>query len=114
MKTIQANTPSQVAARILGLIEYILEVVPKGTALGLCDLISALFSGYFIASGGAVMPAVVAFLRQEVVDEQERAARSRRAAKALTYGHYNLQELLDKLREIVVSAGLWEPIIIQG
>jgi|GEM_PF-3247192 len=60
------------------------------------------------------MPAVEAFLRQEVEDEKERAARSRRAAKALTYGSYNLNELIDKLREIVEEEGVWEPIVIQG
>ena len=114
MKITQANTPSQVEKRILSLIEQMMEVVPKGTALGLCDLISAMFSGYFIESGGAVMPAVEAYLRQEVVDEAERAARSRRAAKALTYGSYNLKELIDKLREIVEEEGVWKPIIVQG
>ncbi len=57
-------------------------VAPKGTALGLCDLISAMFSGYFIESGGAVTPAIDAFLRQEVKDEKEREARTRRGAKA--------------------------------
>ena len=114
MKTIQANRPSQVEDRIVSLIEQMMDVVPKGTALGLCDLISAMFSGYFIESGGAVMPAVEAFLRQEVEDEEERAARSRRAAKALTYGSYNLKELIDKLREIVEEEGVWEPIVIQG
>ena len=112
MKTIQANRPSQVEDRIVSLIEQMMDVVPKGTALGLCDLISAMFSGYFIESGGAVMPAVEAFLRQEVEDEEERAARSRRAAKALTYGSYNLKELIDKLREIVEEESVWEPIII--
>ena len=114
MKTTQANRPSQVENRIVSLIEQMMDVVPKGTALGLCDLISAMFSGYFIESGGAVMPAVEAFLRQEVEDEEERAARSRRAAKALTYGSYNLKELIDKLREIVEEEGVWEPIVIQG
>jgi len=89
-------------------------VVPKGTALGLCDLISALFSGYFIESGGAVMPAVEAFLGQEIKDEQERAARSRRAAKALAHGRYNLKELMDKLQEIIVAEGKWQSIVVQG
>ena len=83
MKTTAVNTPSQVAKRILALIEQMLEVVPKGTALGLCDLIRAMCSGYFIESGGAVMSAVAAFLRPAVADETERAARSRRAAKVL-------------------------------
>jgi len=114
MKTTQANTPTRAEKRILTLIEQMMDVVSKGTALGLCDLISAMISGYFIESGGAVMPAVEAFLRREVEEEKERAARSRRAAKALTYGSYNLKELIDKLQEIVEEEGVWKPIIVQG
>ncbi len=109
----QPNTPTQVDYRIVSLIEQMMDVVPKGTVLGLCDLISAILSGYFIESGEAVMPAlrhcsvqaVKAFLRQEIEDEAERAARSRRAAKALTYGSYDLKKLIDKMREIVEGEG---------
>jgi hypothetical protein len=70
----------------LNIIEQMATVAPKGTVLGLTDLISTMFSGYFIESGGAVTPAIEAFLRQEVKDEKEREARTRRGAKALTYG----------------------------
>lgn len=114
MTNIHPKTSTQANYRILDLIEQMVTVAPKGTALGLCDLISAMFSGYFIESGGAVMPAVEAFLRQEIKDEHEREARSRRAAKALTYGNYNLKELMDKLQEIVRSEGHWQPIMAQG
>jgi hypothetical protein len=89
-------------------------VAPKGTALGLSDLISAMFSGCFIESGGAVTPAVEAFLRREIKDEKERGARTRRAAKAVTYGNYNLPELMNKLREIIQAEGNWKPIVAQG
>ena len=108
------QTSTQANYRILDLIEQLVAVAPKGTDLGLCDLISALFSGYFIESGGAVMPAVEAFLRQEIKDEKEREARSRRAAKALTYGNYNLKEFMDKLQEIIEGEGQWQPIRVQG
>lgn len=108
------KTSTQANYRILTLIEQMVTVAPKGTALGLCDLISALFSGYFIESGGAVMPAVEAFLGQAIKDEQEREARSRRAAKALTYGNYNLKELMDKVQKVVQAEGHWEPIMAQG
>lgn len=114
MKNIHPKTPTQANYRILDLIEQMVAVVPIGTALGLCDLISAMFSGYFIESGGAVMPAVEAFLRQEVKDEKEREARSRRAAKALTYGNYNLIELMDKLLAIIQAEGNWNPTVVQG
>ena len=114
MKKTYPKTPTQANHRILELIEQMVAVAPKGTALGLCDLMSAMFSGYFIESGGAVMPAVEAFLRQEIKDEKEREARSRRAAKALTYGNYNLKELMDKLQKIVEIEGNWKPIVVQG
>ncbi len=108
------KTPTQANYRVLDLIEQMVAVAPKGTALGLCDLISAMFSGYFIESGGAVTPGVEAFLHQKIKEEREREARTRRAAKALTYGQYNLQELMDKLQEIVKSEGKWHPITAQG
>ena len=85
MKNIHPKTPTQANYRILDLIEQMVSVAPKGTALGLSDLISAMFSGYFIESGGAVTPAIEAFLRREVKDEKEREARTRRGAKAVTY-----------------------------
>ncbi len=62
--------------RILDLIEQMVTVAPKETALGLCGVVSTMFSGYFIESGGAIIPAVEAFLRQAIKDENERAART--------------------------------------
>ncbi len=114
MKNINPKTPTQANYRILELIEQMVAVAPKGTALGLTDLISAMFSGYFIESGGAVTPAIEAFLRQEVKEEKERAARTRRGAKAVTYGSYNLKELMDKLQAIVKEEGHWQPTVVQG
>jgi hypothetical protein len=109
-----SKTPTQANYRILSLIEQMVTVAPKGTALGLSDLISAMFSGYFIESGGAVTPAVEAFLRREIKDEKEREARTRRAAKSITYGSYNLVELMNKLRDIVQAEGNWKPTMAQG
>lgn len=114
MKNTNPDTPTQANYRILDLIEQIVATAPKGTDLGMCDLVSAMFSGYFIESGGAVTPAVESFLRQKISDEEEIAARTRRAAKALTYGSYNIQEMLDKVCEIVKREGRWQPIIVQG
>lgn len=114
MKNTNAETPTQANYHILELIEQIVAVAPKGTDLGLCDLVSAMLSGYFIEAGGAVTPAVEAFLRQKLSDEQEIAGRTRRAAKALTYGSYNIQELLDQVSEIVKGEGRWTPITAQG
>jgi len=114
MKNIRPKTPTQANYRILSLIEQLVAVVPKGTALGLSDVISAMFSGYFIESGGAVTPAVEAFLRQEIKDEKEREARTRRAAKSVTYGSYNLVELMNKVQDIVQAEGNWKPTRAQG
>lgn len=114
MKNIYSKTPTQANYRILNLIEQMVTVAPKGTALGLSDVVSAMFSGYFIESGGAVTPAIEAFLRREIKDEKEREARTRRAAKAITYGSYNLLEMMNRLREIVQTEGNWEPIVAQG
>lgn len=114
MKNIYSKTSTQANYRILALIEQMVTVAPKGTALGLSDVISAMFSGYFIESGGAVTPAVEAFLHREIKAEKEREARTRRAAKAITYGSYNLSELMNKLRDIVQAEGNWKPILAQG
>ena len=114
MRTTNPSTPTQAEYRILELIEQLVSVVSKGTALGLSDLASAMFSGYFIESGGAVTPAIEAFLRQKIKAAEKRAARTRRGAKALTYGSYNLKELMDKLQDLIKAEGLWKPTVIQG
>lgn len=88
--------------------------LPKGTDLGLCDVISAMYSGYFIESGGGIMPAVDQYLSAYITDETERAARSRRATKAITYGQFNQVELLSELKRIVEADGHWEATRIQG
>ena len=95
-------------------IEQIVSVAPKGTAVGLCDLGSALVSGHFLAHRGGVMPGVASFLHQHIEDEAELAARSRRAWKALTYGSYNTNEMIDKLKQIVEREGRWQPLRVGG
>ena len=69
MKTIIPSTPTQANYRILELIEQLVSVVPKGTALGLSDLASAMFSGYFIESGGAVTPAIEALYEMVMMSD---------------------------------------------
>ena len=112
-KTI-THTPTAINYQVQQAIEQMVSTLPKGTDLGLCDVISAMYSGYFIESGGGIMPAVEQYLRGFVTDETERAARSRRAAKAITYGQYNLEELLSELKGIVAADGRWEARTIQG
>ena len=108
------NTPITINYQVQQAIEQMVSTLPKGTDLGLCDVNSAMYSGYFIESGGGIMPAVEQYLRGFVADETERAARSGRAAKAITYGQYNLEELVRELKGIVAADGRWEATTIQG
>ena len=94
------KTPVEINYRIQQAIEQMVSNLPKGTDLGLCDVISAMYSGYFVESGGGIMPAVDQYLSQYLPNEEERAARSRRASKAITYGQYNLNELIAELNNI--------------
>ena len=110
----KTNTPIRINYQVQATIEQMVSTLPKGTDLGLCDVISAMYSGYFIESGGGIMPAVEQYLSAYVTDERERAARSRRAAKAITYGQYNLEEMLSELKGIVAAAGHWQATTIQG
>ena len=114
MKTTNPSTPTQANYRILELIEQLVSVASKGTALGLSDLASAMFSGHFIESGGAVTPAIETFLHRQIEDAEEREARTRRGAKALTYGSYNLKELMNKLQDLIKAEGVWKPTTVQG
>lgn len=109
------KTPATINYQVQQAIEQMVSPLPKGTDLGLCDVISAMYSGYFIESGGGIMPAVEQYLNQYLSDdEKERAARSRRAAKAVTYGQYNLNELIEQLNQIVKGSNHWEPTRVQG
>lgn len=115
MKNTTQKTPTQANYRIVNLIEQVTAAAaPKGTALGLSDVISAMLSGYFIETRGAITPAVEAFLRREIEDDKEREARTRRAAKSITYGSYNLSELMTAVGNIVESEGKWKPIVAQN
>jgi hypothetical protein len=114
VKTNNPNTPIPIHYQVQQAIEQMVNSLPKGTDLGMCDVISALFSGYFVESGGGIMPALEHYLSDFIEDEQERAARSRRGAKAVTYGQMNLEELLDELKRMVLADGRWQPTIVQG
>ena len=91
MKTTNPNPPTAVNYQVQQAIEQMVSTLPKGTDLGICDVISAMYSGYFVESGGGIIPAVDQYLRAFISDEKEIAARSRRAAKAITYGQPNVQ-----------------------
>ncbi len=114
MKTQPPKSPTKINYQVQQAIEQMVSTLPKGTDLGLCDVISAMYSGYFVESGGGVMPAIDQYLRGWIPEESERAARSRRAAKAITYGQYNLNELIAEMKRIVTQSSQWQPTIVQG
>jgi hypothetical protein len=114
MKTTNPNPPTAVNYQVQQAIEQMVSTLPKGTDLGICDVISAMYSGYFVESGGGIIPAVDQYLRAFISDEKEIAARSRRAAKAITYGQFNLTELLEEVEKRVEADGKWQPTVIQG
>lgn len=113
VKNINLKTPTPVNYRILETLEQIMTVVSKGTDLGLTDLISALYSGYFIETGGAITPAVEGFLSQKIQEEKERERRTKRAWKAVAYGSYNLSELIQKVNEVVHQEGQWQAVEVE-
>lgn len=114
MNTMNTNTSININYQVQAAIKQMVTTLPKGTNLGMSDVISAMYSGYFVESGGSIMPAVEQYLRALVSGEKERAARSRRAAKAVTYGQYNLEELIAEVQKIVKEDGLWQATQVQG
>ena len=86
MKKQPIQLPAKINYETQQAIEQMVITLPKGTDLGLVDVMSAMFSGCFIESGGGIMPAVDHYLSVNIADEKERAARSRRATKSITYG----------------------------
>jgi hypothetical protein len=81
--------------RIHSLLTRVLADVPLGTNLGLLHLLFALISGHFLASRGAVFPALDRLgLAKESV---------RRSAAALAYGRWHIQSLLDRWQESVLG-----------
>lgn len=114
MKTTNVSPPTAINYQVQQAIEQMVKTLPKGTDLGLCDVVSAMYSGYFVESGGGITPAVEQYLSGFIKDEKERAARSRRAAKAIPYGQFNLTELVEAAKEIVTADNRWQATVIQG
>ena len=109
-----SKTPTQMNYHILNLIEQMVSVAPKGTDLGLCDTMSAMLSGFFIEGGGAVTPSVDAFIGRSIEDKVEHAARTRRAAKAVSHGSFNINDMIEQLHQIVEKEGKWQPKRVEG
>ncbi len=95
-----------VVYRICALLSQILTGVPVGTNLGLFHLLFALLSGHFLAARGALFPALDQLgLPQPLL---------RRAVAALTYGAWQIHDLLPSWQQAVAQEGRWRPNSYEG
>jgi hypothetical protein len=95
-----------VVYRITNLLAKIVEDVPVGTNLGLFHLLFALMAGHFLNARGAVFTALDALgLPPPVL---------RRAVAALTYGSWQLEDLLARWQQTLHQEGRWRPHSYEG
>jgi hypothetical protein len=87
--------------RITTLLSSVLQPVPTGTNLGLFHLLWTLLSGRFLASRGAVIPALA--------DTGLPEPAVRRAWAALATGHWEVNALLARWQRLVLREGQWQP-----
>jgi hypothetical protein len=87
--------------RITTMLSSVLQSVPTGTNLGLFHLLWTLFSGRFLASRGAVIPALA--------DTGLPPPAVRRAWAALAGGHWEINALLAHWQRLVQREGHWQP-----
>src|SRR5579863_5554488 len=79
----------------------ILARVGVGTNLGLLQIFFALVSGRFLANRGALVPALAdCGLPDEAV---------RRSVQALSYGCWNITDLIDAFHKLVGAERRWHP-----
>jgi hypothetical protein len=91
---------SAIVYRIVVLLEKLLLSVPVGTNLGLLHLLLAILSGRLLQSRGAVFPALS--------DLGLSAQAVRRAGAALSYGRFDIADLLADWRGLVLTEGVLE------
>jgi len=95
-----------VVYRITDLLAKTLTDVPVGTNLGLLHLLFALLSGHFLNARGAVFPALDEFgLPKDVLQ---------RAVAALTYGSWQIEDLLARWQHAVQHEQRWVPNSYEG
>src|SRR6266404_5574094 len=97
---------SNLSYEIVTLLCRVLDSVPLGTNLGLFTLMWALMSGRFLASRGAVFPALSAMgLAPDQV---------RRSEAVLSYSSYQTADMVSAWRKIVSEGGRWKPNEYEG
>jgi hypothetical protein len=97
---------SNLSYEIVALLCRVLSSVPIGTNRGLFALMWALLSGRFLASRGAVFPALAAM---KLTD-----AEVRRSAAALANGHFKIQDLVSDWHKVVLEQGKWRSHSYEG
>ena len=97
---------SEIVYQICVLLDQVLCSVPIGTNLGLFWLLFALMSGRFLASRGAIFPALVDLgLSREAVCRSE---------AALAYGRWCIADLVGDWQKRVRQQGHWQPHCYEG
>jgi len=91
---------------IVTLLCRVLSSVPIGTKRGLFTVLWALLSGRFLASRGAVIPALAALGLAD--------AEVRRAEAALAYGRFRTSDLVSAWHQVVREEGHWQSHRYEG
>src|SRR5260370_21981515 len=97
---------SEIVYRICRILSQILRCVPVGTNLGLFCLLWALLSGRFLFSRGAVCPALS--------DLGLSDAAVRRSVAALSYGRWQIADLLGDWKRVVEAEGCFHAHVYEG
>lgn len=97
---------STLSYAIVARLCQVLDRVPLGTNRGLFTLLWALLSGRFLASRGAVFPALAALRIED--------AQVRRAEAALAYGRFCTQDLVSAWHKTVQKEGQWRAHCHEG
>lgn len=84
----------------------VVQGVPVGTNVGLVQMLWVMVNGSFLASRGAVFPA----LQQGGL----RVSEIRRSWAALRYGQWDVNELLERWQVYVASENQWQPRLYAG
>ena len=87
-------------------LEFIVQVAPLGTDLGLLFLLWSMMRGSFLLSRGAIFPA----LQATGLDEES----SRRSWAAFRYGAWSIGKLIAAWRKYVLSEGKWQSHRYEG
>jgi hypothetical protein len=91
---------STASHRTIQALEQVVKNLPVGTNLALLKLMWAMLNGSFLKSRGAIHMA----LAESGFDDSE----IRRSWRALRKGVWNIRELIDQWRQLVLGEGQWE------